>query len=122
MLNILLVSANVLNKDTLSWVSDFVEIAMSVFSQEIQLAIVGFSVSLGELVASKSWQNKRLVTILYMVILEKLTQGFLRLRASRFPEVLSSDWGVLVLTEVSKHFRHVCVSTNSDQELFKHLG
>ena len=91
----------------------------SVFSEWLSLA---HSIGLRELVTTESWQHERLIAILHMMVLEELTQSFLRLRASRFPEVFSGNGSVLVLREVGDHFGHVSIGTNADKELLKHLG
>jgi len=54
--------------------------------------------------------------------LEKLAQVLLRLSLRRFPEVIASNWSVLVLAEVSNHFSHVGVSSHANEELLEYAS
>lgn len=57
-----------------------------------------------------------------MMVLEKLTQSFLRLRSGRLPEVFSRNGAVLIFIEIGDHFCHVSVLSNSNEELLEHLS
>ena len=57
-----------------------------------------------------------------MMVLEKLTKSFLRLRSGRLPEVFSGNGAVLVFAEVGDHLCHVSVLADSDEELLEHLS
>ena len=75
-----------------------------------------------EFVATESGQQQGWVVVLHAVFGEKFRQRLFRLETCRLPDILTGDWGVLVLAEVLDHLGHVGVGAHAYEELLEHAS